>query len=66
MKFLEGLGVFAVLAWFCLIIGGLIGYVMNIIAIVHAVSADAPIHAMFIARCVGVFAFPLGGILGWF
>lgn len=66
MKFFEGLGLFAALAYVALIIGGLIGYVLNIIAIVHLVVADAPIHAMFIARCIGVFAFPLGGVLGWF
>jgi hypothetical protein len=39
------------------------GWIANIIAIVN--SLHGAIDAMFIARCVGVFVAPLGGVLGF-
>jgi len=55
---------FAVVAFFAIFIAAIIGWVMNVIAIIGALSG--PITAMFIARCVGVFAAPVGAILGYF
>jgi hypothetical protein len=45
-------------------LAALIGWVMNIIDIVSTVGS--PITAMFVARCVGVLAFPLVAVLGYF
>ena len=45
-------------------LAGIIGWVLNIVAIVHAL-AD-PITGMFLARCIGVIAAPLGAVLGYF
>jgi hypothetical protein len=55
---------FAAIAILGIFIAAIIGWVMNVIAIVGALSG--PITAMFIARCVGVFAAPVGAILGYF
>lgn len=41
-----------------------IGWVRNIIDIVAIV--ELPMTGMFVLRVVGIFVFPLGGILGWF
>lgn len=41
-----------------------IGWVLNLIEIVSTFSG--PLTGMLIARLVGVFAMPLGGILGYF
>lgn len=54
----------AALAFVAVIVAVIVGWVMNIIAIVAAVSD--PITAMFILRCVGIFVAPLGAILGYF
>lgn len=40
-----------------------IGWVVNIVKIVYSLGGD--ITAMFVGRIVGVFFFPLGGIVGW-
>ena len=54
--------------WIALLIAGLIagavGWVMNIVTIVKMVSD--PVTGMFILRCVGIFFFPLGAVLGYF
>lgn len=42
----------------------ILGWCMNILAIICSVGG--PLNAMFVARCVGAFIFPLGGILGYF
>jgi hypothetical protein len=39
------------------------GWIANIVAVINTIHG--PIDAMFIARCVGIFAAPLGGILGY-
>lgn len=44
-------------------IAGVIGWILNIASIVHMLND--PITAMFIARVVGVFAAPLGAVLGY-
>lgn len=43
-------------------IGGVGGWVWNIVKIVHANFVDG----MLIARCIGVIVAPLGAVLGWF
>lgn len=40
-----------------------VGYIWNIVKIVAAISE--PIDPMFIIRCVGTVAIPLGAILGY-
>ncbi len=40
-----------------------VGWVMNIMTIWH--TMDAPLTAKLILRCIGVFVFPVGGILGY-
>ena len=52
------------LTYLVVILGLTIGWVMNVVSIVHALSD--PITGMFIARLVGTIVFPLGGILGYF
>jgi len=52
------------IAFIAAAVAGFVGWVMNIIAIIHTLGGD--ITAMFIARCVGVFAAPLGAVLGYF
>ena len=41
-----------------------VGWVMNIVEVVHLVND--PITGMFILRCVGIIIIPLGAVLGWF
>lgn len=45
-------------------IAALIGWVMNIITIISLMGAD--FGAEIVIRCIGVFAFPLGAIAGYF
>ena len=40
-----------------------IGWIMNIVSIIHVISE--PITPMIILRLVGIIVFPLGGILGY-
>lgn len=63
MKNQKGFTLFALL-WAIVVFAGVIGWVMNIIDIVHAVSD--PITGMFVLRCVGIFVAPLGAVLGYF
>ena len=46
-----------------LILGGFIGWVLNIVKIVQ--TGFDVITGMFIARCIGVFVAPLGAVLGF-
>ena len=52
-----------VIALYVMAFGLFAGWVMNIIALVHMIGG--PVSSMFIARIVGVFAAPLGGVLGY-
>lgn len=47
-------------------LAGLVGWVMNLIDVVHLAFANAPFHALFVARIVGIFVGPLGAVLGYF
>ena len=46
-----------------LVIAGVGGWIANIVKLVDMV--DGEVTGMFIARCVGVVAGPLGAILGY-
>ena len=41
----------------------MVGWVFNVMAIWH--SIDGPVTTKFIVRCIGLFVFPVGGILGY-
>lgn len=55
---------YAIAAYVLFILAMIYGYIMNIIKIVWAVSE--PIEPLFLIRCVGAVAAPLGAILGYF
>ncbi len=61
--FMKGLGMFGVLAMLTLWLAVAIGWILNIIAIVHAVSG--PFTTMLAVRLLGVVVVPLGGVMGW-
>lgn len=42
----------------------LVGWVMNIVAVVH--SSFETISGLLVARIIGIFAAPLGAVLGYF
>lgn len=42
---------------------GIIGWIMNIAAIISLLDGD--LTPWLVARAVGVFFFPLGAVLGW-
>ncbi len=41
----------------------MVGWVFNVMSIWHTI--DNPVTAKFILRCIGIFIFPIGGILGY-
>lgn len=47
-----------------LILAAIGGWIANIVKLVGMIGGD--VTAMFIARCVGIFAAPLGAVLGFF
>jgi hypothetical protein len=51
------------LAYLLALLVGFVGWVLNIIDIVHTIGG--PLTAMFVARLIGVLAFPLGAVLGF-
>ena len=54
-------------AWSILLVllAAILGWVLNVIAVIGLAVSDAPITAMFVLRIVGVFLAPLGAILGF-
>lgn len=56
--------VFSVLLYLSLTLFLLIGWVLNIIAVINTTSNV--FDGMFIARIVGIFVAPVGSILGYF
>ena len=52
-----------VISFFTMSVALAVGWVMNIMTIWH--TMDAPLTAKLILRCIGVFVFPIGGILGY-
>ena len=61
---LSNIGFGLTLTYLAVLLGLLVGWIMNIVAIIGSMG-DA-ITGMFIARLVGTVVFPLGGILGYF
>lgn len=59
---LEGSTVMMV-TLYTILIAGIIGWVMNITAIIHG---GFPHDGLGIARIIGVFMAPLGAVLGYF
>lgn len=47
---------------FLIVIAMLVGWVANIVQIVHTISD--PITGLFILKCVGILVAPVGGVLG--
>jgi len=50
--------------WVTFWVGGTIGWIINIVKIVHHLSE--PLTAMMVFRMVGIIVAPLGAILGFF
>lgn len=48
------------------VIAAVIGWVINLIDVIHLIVNHANIDAMFIGRIVGVPVFVVGAVLGWF
>lgn len=63
MKLFQGVGVSLALLYIAAILGGAIGWVLNIVAVVHGLSG--PLTTMMVARLVGIPVFILGAVLGW-
>jgi hypothetical protein len=51
------------LAYILTLLVGFVGWVINLFDIAHTIGG--PLTAMLVARLVGVFAFPLGAVLGF-
>lgn len=64
--FFRAFGAVGILAYLALIFGLLAGWVMNLIDVVHLFLANSPLTTLFIGKVIGIFVFPLGGVLGWF
>ena len=52
------------LIWLGVVLVGLIGWIMNIINIIHADFAH--ITGLLVIQVVGIFIAPLGAVLGFF
>lgn len=53
-----------IIVWASLLVVTLIGWVMNIKALIGII--DGPVTGMLILRAIGIFVAPLGVILGYF
>jgi len=66
-KITDGMAISSVIAlWtfvLTLVIGGVIGYIRNIIHLLEA--AGDPINMIEILRLIGVIVGPLGMVMGW-
>lgn len=60
----EKFGIVATLATITTVVLGIIGWIMNIAAIVPLLEGD--FTPWLVARIIGVLFFPLGAVLGWF
>lgn len=52
------------LGWFLLIGAGVIGWVWNIVKVIH--TCCTVIDGLLVARIIGIFVAPLGAVLGFF
>lgn len=59
----EKFGIVTVLATIATVVLGIIGWIMNIAAIIPLLDGD--LTPWLVARAVGAFFFPLGAVLGW-
>lgn len=68
MSFLEKLGAAGAVAFVVALIALLVGWFMNLYALILGVVNFDPQGnwALLLARFVGLFFFPLGGFLGYF
>lgn len=64
MKITSDTGLIAALLIIVVWLAGVVGWVMNIVAI--ATGTFDPVTPMMVLRLIGVFMLPLGGVLGWF
>lgn len=60
----EKFRIVATLATITTVVLGIIGWIMNIAAIVPLLEGD--FTPWLVARIIGVLFFPLGAVLGWF
>lgn len=60
----EKFRIVATLATIATVVLGIIGWIMNIAAIVPLLEGD--FTPWLVARIIGVLFFPLGAVLGWF
>lgn len=51
------------ITYFAVLVAGVIGYISNIVKLIHL--AGGSIEAMFVLRAIGVFVPPFGGVMGW-
>ena len=60
----EKFGLATLLAYVCVVVLGITGWIMNIAAIIPLL--DGGFTPWLVARIIGVVLFPLGAVLGWF
>lgn len=58
-------GIVAILVWFGLVITAVVGWIMNIVALIHVENGLFDSGAN-ILRIIGIFVAPLGSIMGLF
>ena len=51
------------IVWLLLVVGGIYGYIHNIILLAHSDLHN--VTAMMIIRCIGLIVVPLGAIMGY-
>ena len=59
---MRNITLWAAIIYIVILIAGIIGWVMNIVSMIHMET----ITGMGIARLVGIFIAPLGAVLGYF
>jgi len=62
MRNQKGAAGVLLLVWLFVWVLGIVGWIANIVQIVGRI--DDPITGLFILKCVGVLAAPLGSVLG--
>lgn len=63
--FFASLGIIGFLAYFALCIAGVIGWVMNVWQVIGLAKTATTLTVWLALKVVGIFAFPLGAVLGW-
>lgn len=52
-------------AYYTLLVAGVLGWIMNFIAVIHFGITNAPMTTELVVRIVGVVVLPLGAIMGY-